>query len=99
MVCHRMLFNSDGTISLKLPDGIDGKFTNLKKTVLIDKSGKAVRKDDTYLLTDAASVSFPRLTKTCKIEATITATGEDDVFGFAFGLVMTRQRYIPFDSI
>ncbi|RGN49922.1 MULTISPECIES: glycoside hydrolase family 32 protein [unclassified Bacteroides] len=85
LVCHRMLFNSDGTISLKLPDGIDGKFTNLKKTVLIDKSGKAVRKDDTYLLTDAASVSFPRLTKTCKIEATITATGEDDVFGFAFG--------------
>lgn len=32
-----------------------------------------------------ASVSFPRLDKTCKIEATVKATGDEDVFGFAFG--------------
>ena len=85
LVCHRMLFNADGTIDLKLPDGIDKKFTTLKKTVLIDKSGKAVKKEDSYVLSDVASVSFPRLDKTCKIEATVKATGNDDAFGFAFG--------------
>ena len=85
LVCHRMLFNADGTIDLKLPDGIDKKFTTLKKTVLIDKSGKAVKKEDSYVLSDVASVSFPRLDKTCKIEATVKATSNDDAFGFAFG--------------
>ena len=85
LVCHHMLFNADGTIDLKLPDGIDKKFTTLKKTVLIDKSGKAVKKENSYVLSDVASVSFPRLDKTCKIEATVKATGDEDVFGFAFG--------------
>ena len=31
------IVNADGTIDLKLPNGIDKKFTTLKKTVLIDK--------------------------------------------------------------
>lgn len=56
-----MLFNADGTIDLKLPDGIDKKFTTLKKTVLIDKSGKAVKKENSYVLSDVASVSFPAI--------------------------------------
>lgn len=85
LVCHRMLFNVDGSIDLKLADGIDKKFNTPKKTVLIDKSGKATRKEDAYILSDMASVTFPRMNKTCKIEATVTATGDDDLFGFAFG--------------
>lgn len=84
LITHRMLFNADGTIDLKLPAGIDNKFKSPKKTILIDKLGQAALKNGSYILSDMASVTFPRIDKPCKIEATVTATGDDDLFGFAF---------------
>lgn len=99
LVCHRMLFNADGTIDLKLADGIDKKFSTPKKTVLIDKSGKSALKDGSYILSDVASVTFPRMNKACKVEAIVTATDADDSFGFAFGVYddKTEVYSIRFD--
>lgn len=85
LVCHRMVFNADGTIDLKLADGFSRKFAKLKKTVLIDKSGKAFTKGSSYLLSEKASVTFPRIKNACKIETTVTASSSNDLFGFAFG--------------
>lgn len=92
MVFHRMVFNGDGSISMQIPAGVDGKFVSAKAIEVIDSSGKVVREDGRYVLSDKASVIFPRLTRACKIEATIQAGQADDTFGFAFGACDERTE-------
>ncbi len=101
MVFHRMLFNGDGTIHVKIPGGVDGKFVSPKENALIASTGTVIEMEEgrMYSLSEKASAVFPRLTKACKIEATVQAANEDDDFGFAFGVCddKTEVYSIRFD--
>ena len=99
LVVHRMVFNDDGTIDLKLVDGIGGKFTVPKENVAVAQEGDIVTNEGCYSLSHSARVAFPRLTNAVRIEAGIQATGDDDVFGFLFGYCddSTEVYSISFD--
>lgn len=85
LVCHRMFFNADGTISLSLPDGIDNKFAKRKAVAIVGKEGNIVSSGDSYYLSDSASITFPRINNPCRIETKIIANEVNDRFGFVFG--------------
>lgn len=85
MICHRLIANSDGTLRVSIPQGIDRKFNRSVSIEAIEQSGSVRKSGDLFTLSGQSSVTFPRLKNPGKITATVSASSRTDLFGFDFG--------------
>lgn len=79
LVTHELVQNSDGTLAIKQPEGIDGLF---KKGISLETeniSGSVTENGDTYVLNGASAVAtFSKLKKSNQINFTLDVQGSGD---------------------
>ena len=94
LVCHKLIQNADGTLTLGPVAGIDAKYTEASEAKAKVKSKTGVTESNgTYTLTGDAYVLFSRLKVHNKISFTVKTTGKGDRFGVSLVRGSDSDKY------
>ncbi len=94
LVCHKIIQNADGTLTLGPVPGIDSKYTETTAVNVMAKSDAGVTESNgTYTLTGDAYVLFTRLKVHNKISFTVKTAGKGDKFGVSLVRGSDSDKY------